>query len=68
MKLRRKVITDRVIQRFKMYMIAFMFCICGSIISTTVKAYTWKGDNYDHLKIYRLDRGYVEIYSNRDGV
>ena len=65
----KRRITERVKNKFKTCLLLFAIWVCGSFISTAASAnFTWDGDSYDHRKIYKFSRGYVEIYSNRDEV
>ena len=62
-------ITARVLTRFKNSMVVlavvmFVSCFCNFVHAQ----YTWEGDSFDHYKLYTMDRGYIEVYSNRDEV
>lgn len=67
--LNRGRITDRVAQRFKGSLLIFGIVAASSIIGNVLAAsYTYEGKTFDHYKLREFDRGYVEIYSNRDEV
>ena len=62
-------VTARVYTRFKNSMTILAVVMCVSCVCNFALAqFTWDGTNYDHRKQYIRDRGYIEIFSNRDEV
>lgn len=61
--------TKRIFTRFKSSMAVFVIVMFTSLIANAiVKAYTFEGEDFDHLKTKEFGRGFIEIYSNRDEV
>ena len=61
----RRTITDRVQRRFTTSILIFSIWILGCVVSTFAK-YTWDGEDFDHYESSTFDRGYIEVFSNRD--
>lgn len=64
-----KQLTARVLIRFKNSMVILAVVFSVSILCSFVTgANIWDGDEFDHYKQYEMDRGYIEVFSNKEEI